>query len=86
MRMKSLFGILVVGGVLAYMHKKRGGELTLASIKESAQKAVRSLGIDKLIGGNAEQRSRGGEVGAHGSSARRGGMRTDVTGSGGMSH
>jgi hypothetical protein len=76
----------VVGGVLAYLHKKRGGEFTLASIKESAQKMVRSLGIDKLIGENAEQRSRGGEVGAHGSSARRGAMRTETGGPGGMSH
>ena len=49
MRMRSLLGILAIGGIAAYMHKKRGGEFTVASFKESAKKVMRSLGLDKLL-------------------------------------
>ena len=73
MRMRSLLGVMLIGGVVAYFHKKRGGEWTMASIKESAQEWLRSLNLDKLLGGNAEQgRSRNlSDEGAQGS--RRGG-------------
>ena len=73
MRMKTLLGILVIGGA-AYFHKKRGGEFTFSSIKESVRDLVRSLGVDKLVGSNPEQKkSRGSDVGA-----RHGGMRSEA--------
>lgn len=32
---KNLLGLLAIGGALAYAHKKRGGEFTMASVKDT---------------------------------------------------
>jgi hypothetical protein len=83
--------MMMIGGIGAYFHKRRGGEWTMASIKESAQEWMRSLHLDKLLGDKAEQgRSRNPSDDSGGS--RRGsrneagehGLRENRNGSGGM--
>ncbi len=32
---KNLLGLLAIGGALAYAHKKRGGDFTMASVKDT---------------------------------------------------
>lgn len=32
---KNMLGLLAIGGALAYAHKKRGGEFTMSSVKDT---------------------------------------------------
>lgn len=50
MRLRNLLGLAAVGGAVAYAQKKRGGELSLAGFKQSAQDLLRSLGLDQRLG------------------------------------
>jgi hypothetical protein len=40
MRFKNLLGLLAIGGAVAYAQKKRGGDLSLAGIKNSLRGVV----------------------------------------------
>jgi hypothetical protein len=66
---KRLIGLAAIGG-LAYAHKQRGGQWTVASIKDTL-KHLWSSALDKLSA-NQDQREHPLERGAnqHGSSAR----------------
>ncbi len=46
MKMRTLLGVAAIGG-LYYAHRKRGGELTVASIKDSLN-ALRAAVIEQL--------------------------------------
>ena len=52
MRMRNLLGLAAIGGAVAYAQKKRGGELSLAGFKQSAQELLRQFGLDKRLGTN----------------------------------
>jgi hypothetical protein len=47
MRMKSLIGLLAIGGAIAYAQKKRGGELSVAGFKKTLREIMNSLGKNK---------------------------------------
>jgi hypothetical protein len=40
MRFKNLLGLLAIGGAVAYAQKRRGGDLSLAGIKNSVRGAI----------------------------------------------
>jgi len=42
MKIKTMLGLAAVGGVL-YMHKKRGGEWTLESFKDSGRQLLKGI-------------------------------------------
>ena len=42
MRIKNLLGLLAIGGAVAYAQKRRGGEMSLAGIKQSFNELVTS--------------------------------------------
>lgn len=37
---KNLLGLLAIGGAFAYAHKKRGGDFTMASVKDTFNNLV----------------------------------------------
>ena len=58
MRFKSLLGLLAIGGAVAYAQKKRGGDMSLAGIKNSLRSVADSVrsklgGLSASTGTNA---------------------------------
>jgi hypothetical protein len=43
MRFKTLLGLAAIGGAVAYAQKKRGGEMTVAGIKNSLRDLVTNV-------------------------------------------
>ncbi len=43
MRIKNLLGLLAIGGAVAYAQKRRGGEMSLAGIKQSFNELVSNV-------------------------------------------
>jgi len=54
MRFKNLLGLLAIGGAVAYAQKKRGGDLSLAGIKNSLRGVVDNVKnqINSVVGEN----------------------------------
>lgn len=69
MRFKNLLGLLAIGGAVAYAHKKRGGDLSLGSIKNSLRGLADSVKgkLDSTMGtssGAANNLDRSSSVGS----------------------
>jgi hypothetical protein len=47
MRMKSLLGLLAIGGAVAYAQKKRGGELTVDGFKKTFREMFNNVNANK---------------------------------------
>ncbi|HWU89210.1 MAG TPA: hypothetical protein VN253_18215 [Kofleriaceae bacterium] len=80
MRTRALLGIIVIGSVAAYLHRRRGGEWSVASFRESGRKVARLLAVENLLGNVEQRRQRGmsDDLGEYGSSAHRGGIRQEI--------
>ena len=61
MRFKNLLGLLAIGGAVAYAQKKRGGDMSLAGIKNSLRGAFDNVKsqVNSALGNQAPQTSVG---------------------------
>lgn len=62
MRFRNLLGLLAIGGAVAYAQKKRGGDLSLAGIKNSLRGVFDS--VKNQVQGATGNRSSASQAGA----------------------
>lgn len=57
MRFRNLLGLLAIGGAVAYAQKRRGGDLSLAGIKNSLRGVVDNVKgqLSSVMGNQAQQ-------------------------------
>ncbi|MDQ3334264.1 MAG: hypothetical protein M4D80_03820 [Myxococcota bacterium] len=65
--MKNLLGLLAIGGAVAYAQKRRGGDMSLAGIKNSLRGVFDS--VKKQVGGALGNQAQQSSVGATSRSA-----------------
>lgn len=70
MRMKGLFGLLAIGGAVAYAQKKRGGELTVDGFKKTFREMFNSASKSASSMRSTAMHSNDDELPSYGSAGR----------------